>query len=141
VGVVTHATATGDVEGDRELAGLIGSSQGEVEDVYATGNVTGNTTVAGLVAQHTGTLTTSYAAGNVTGRNQTGGLVATLHDPDTAETNASYWDVNSTTQQRSAAGTGLTTRQMTGEDAARHMEGFDFNTTWRTTDEYPVLRP
>ncbi|WIV67554.1 hypothetical protein [Natrialbaceae archaeon AArc-T1-2] len=33
----------------------------------------------------------------------------------------------------------LTTDQMTGNDAPGYMDGFDFDETWDTTDEYPIL--
>jgi len=53
----------------------------------------------------------------------------------------SYWDVESTGQgQRdSDEGTGLTTSEMTGDNAETNMVGFDFNDTWNTTDMYPIL--
>jgi len=53
----------------------------------------------------------------------------------------SYWDIETTGQEDSANGTGLTTNQMTGANAsaAGNMDGFDFDSTWYITSEYPSL--
>jgi hypothetical protein len=65
-----------------------------------------------------------------------GGLVIGSNGGDVTN---SYWDINTTGQESSAGGTGLTTSEMTGSAARENMEGFHFGETWRTTEEYPRL--
>jgi len=79
----------------------------------------------------------SYASGTISGNTNVGGLVGNIN----GDVINSYWDVESTGQgQRdSDEGTGLTTSEMTGDNAETNMVGFDFNDTWNTTDMYPIL--
>ena len=68
-----------------------------------------------------------------------GGLVGINGDSDVTD---SYWDVNTTGQDDSAGGVGLTTEEMTGSAARENMEGFDFDETWEIVtnpDDYPRL--
>lgn len=45
-----------------------------------------------------------------------------------------YWDSYETTK-----GSALTTDQITGESASTNLEGFDFNSPWRVTEDYAVI--
>jgi hypothetical protein len=152
---VTVSYATGSVTGEESVGGLLGADSGcctRMRNSYATGAVDGTTYVGGLVGSGTGgsTVEESYAAGPVTGDEGVGGL---LGDGFMAIT-SSYWDVPATGQTESdgdgeLTGTGLGTLddeppadEMTGEDAEENMDGFDFDTTWKTVvdpDDYPVL--
>ena len=52
----------------------------------------------------------------------------------------SYWDTVTSGLTNSDGGTGLTTDEMTGEDAETNMTGFDFTSMWMITDNYPILQ-
>jgi hypothetical protein len=69
-----------------------------------------------------------------------GGLVGL--ESSTTVTDA-YWDTETTGQDSSDGGTGLTTTEMTGSDAQGNMAGFNFGNTWQvdTAGEpsYPYL--
>jgi len=138
-GVVGGSYATGEVSGDERVGGLVGVTTGmTVTGSYARGNVTGNEEVGGLVGFSDGEVRESYAAGNVTGSEGVGGLVG--GHSDSANSDNSYWDINTTGQNESDGGTPLTTPEMTGSAARENMEGFDFEAAWRTTeDDYPIL--
>jgi PGF-CTERM protein len=136
-GPVTNSYATGDITGNDRVGGLVGISGGIVERSYATGNVSGDDEVGGFVGRNGGNVTDSYATGNVSGDEEVGGLVGSNFDGTVTE---SYWDTETTGQSTSAGGTGLNKSEMTGDDAARNMQGFNFMTTWETVSgEYPTL--
>lgn len=75
--------ATGQVEGDTNVGGLIGRTLNDtVTNSYAQGDVMGSTAVGGLIGSNNGgsfrrvtTVSSSYATGNVDGQNLTGGLI------------------------------------------------------------------
>ena len=67
--------ATGSVEGEDQVGGLVGENSGPVEDSYATGSVEGVRDVGGLAGDNEDTVTESYATGSVLGENFVGGLV------------------------------------------------------------------
>jgi hypothetical protein len=137
-GPVTNSYATGDITGNNRVGGLVGISGGIVERSYTTGNVFGDDEVGGLVGRNGGNVTDSYATGNVSGDDEVGGFVGRNFIDGTVS--ESYWDTETTGQSTSAGGTGLTTSEMTGDAAARNMQGFDFMTTWETVSgEYPTL--
>ena len=118
---------------DSLLGGLAGvnADNGTIIQAYATGPVTGNANsgIGGLVAVNTGSIDQTYAIGQLTGGGIVGGLVAANSSapfpalsghPDlgplvtgTGTATNSYWDTQSTGQSSSAAGTGLTTAQLT----------------------------
>lgn len=86
---VSNSFATGEVEGNKNIGGLIGRMNNDtVTNSYAQGNVTGSVNVGGLVGLNSGaeptgeytgptTIRESYATGNVVGGQNTGGLVGT----------------------------------------------------------------
>lgn len=144
-GTVTESYAIGEVTGRYEVGGLIGEAGDEsvTLDTYSTGNVTaGDEVVGGLIGHVTGTLKWSYATGNVTAESPENGNYGGLVGWSTSGVNDyedNYWDVESTGQDESDVGTGLTTSEMTGEDAVADMTGFDFESVWMTTESYPEL--
>lgn len=91
--------------------GLFGYSTGEISnlgleavDVHGTGD-----NVGGLVGINWGNITTSYSAGAVSGNDAVGGLVGNDNEGNIA---MSFWDIQTSGQITSAAGTGLTTAEM-----------------------------
>ena len=149
------------------VGGLVGNMSGDVTNTSISGSVTGSDTVGGLVGNLNGTVTDSYATSSVDGGSRVGGLVGfnandgdirtsyavgTVDDDGTATTAGglvgdnrgsvenSYWDTESTNQTTSVAGTGLTTAEMSGNDATVNMDGFEFYDHWiPTSEDYPVL--
>ena len=99
------------------IGGLAGfNERGTVVNSYSSGSVLGvdGFNIGGLVGENDGTLTHTLATGSVaakgTGVNAVGGLVGKTGDHGTVV--ASYWDVNTTGQLTSAAGSGLTTQEL-----------------------------
>lgn len=145
-GEISNISVTGKVSGDDYVGGLAGDSNGEfdggvIERSYSTATVNGNDTVGGLVGLHGngGIITSSYAAGEVTGASTVGGLVGDSYGTDPVT--SSYWDTAATGQTVSAVNaTGLTTAKMTETAARTNMSGLDFEETWQTTNQYPVLQ-
>jgi filamentous hemagglutinin family protein len=136
VGSINQSAATGAVTGGPGsiVGGLVGinttladPSSGTINQSYAAGAVTGgvNSTVGGLVGQNGGSIMQAYAVGRVTAGS--GGVGAGLVAQDTVTAPAppgyvfnsgpgtvsnSYYDTQTTGQQNSAGGIGLTTAQL-----------------------------
>jgi len=131
---IRNSYATANVAGI--AGGLVGVNTGEVTNSYSTSSATG-TIAGGLIIENEGDVRNSYATGKVEGDESVGGLIE--NGTDDRVTN-SYWDINTTGQGGSVAGKGLTTSEMTGSAARENMEGFNFEETWRITeDDYPRL--
>jgi hypothetical protein len=122
-GAVTLSFATGPVlasnTSSSRAGGLIGltESGSTVSRSYAAGSVQGGASgfAAGLIGQHnsgnTGAIDQTYAVGPVSSSGATtGGLIANvgLTPPITH----SFWDMETSGQSLSAAGTGLTTKRL-----------------------------
>gem|GEM_PF-2763004 len=140
-GEVSLSYSDGTVEGDDTMGGLVGYNLGTVHDTYSTADAEGRVTVAGLVGRNRGTavIRNSYAAGKLSGTTEVRGLVA----GNSATVEGSYFDESSVTGMGNPlvdpGGFGLTTEEMTGERARNTMSALDFEETWVTTDDYPVL--
>lgn len=130
--------------------GSTGSSSSLTQDVYATGSVDGDDPIgslAGIVREDT-VVERGYGIGRVNEAgtaSDPGGLVGEVDGGTVID---SYWDMDTTSQNTSAAGTGLETHEMQGETALANMPGFPFaqedgtGATWAATidpDDYPVL--
>ncbi|MCT7517396.1 beta strand repeat-containing protein [Aliarcobacter cryaerophilus] len=76
-GTISNSYATGSVNGNSEVGGLVGDGgYGTIRNSYATGSVSGNDYVGGLVGRNYGTITNSYATNSVDGKgDRVGGLV------------------------------------------------------------------
>lgn len=140
-GTITNSSANVTVSGGDSVGGLVGTNLGTVKQSSATGAVDGTESVGGLVGTNLATITETFATGKTTGTTSVGGLVGeSIEDIGVPTTTThSYWDTESTEQETSDGGTGLTTAEMTGETATETMSGFDFEERWETTDDYPVI--
>ena len=164
-GIVSLCFATGDVEsanaeeGGADIGGFVGSLEGgSILRAYARGNVTGEGAetagvggFAGTVDSEPGILEEVYSTGTVSEGFNSGGLVGTevsseflLSDQTFAlgsHVLSGYWDEESSGLTNSDGGVGLTTSQMTGDDAPDNMDGFDFTNTWVaiTGDEDAII--
>jgi hypothetical protein len=136
---------SGNVTGSSGRAGgIVGLNRGTVRDTYTTASVRSDSFVGGIVAinGNEGIVRESYAAGEVTGNGYVGGIGG----QSGGEVTEAYWDTEATGQQTGiglgsggANVDGLTAEEMTGDEARGNMTGFDFGTTWATTDTYPQL--
>ena len=139
-GVIIACYATGIVTGEDIVGGLVGYNYyGSVENCYAMGTSNGNENIGGLVGfDYYGNLTTCYAAGAVSGSSYIGGLTG---DNAYNTTTACFWDVETTGQATSAAGTGKTTAEMKTLSTFTSA-GWDFADIWGIGENqtYPFLR-
>ncbi len=140
---ISNSYATGNVTGNNYVGGLVGYGSGSISNSYATGSVTGTSDVGGLVGYNYGSISNSYATGSVTGTSDVGGLAGF----NGASISNSFWDKQTSNQQTSASGTGLTTAGMKSLSTFSNV-GWSIDDTggtsavWRIYDgdTYPLLR-
>jgi Bacterial cadherin-like domain/The GLUG motif len=151
-GTIARSYTTGTITGDRpslngfiSVGGLVGINYGTVTQSYSAATVTGASDasivrVGGLVGENDyGTITQSYATGPATGTSaklEIGGLVGSDGAPESGATTSSYWDVETTGQQNSAGGTGLTTVQL---QSGTLPDGFDSTIWFDNAGQFPAL--
>ncbi len=147
-GAVTLSYSAGDVSGDGYVGGLVGRNyEGRVSCSYSLGEVRGSMHIGGLLGENwAGYVTDCYSAGAVDGVSTVGGLVGSCGRP--AAVIGCFWDMESSGQAVSVAGTGVSTAQM--QDLSTFLAaGWDFadetaNGTcnyWQmSADGYPELR-
>lgn len=124
---VTNSYATGNVDGLDYLGGLIGdNADGDVSNSYATGDVNGRNDIGGLIGINSSgsAITNTYSTGFVSGTSRVGGLTGT--STNSTVTN-SYWNTETSGNNSSSSGTGLTTSEMKQQSS---FSGWDFSNTW-----------
>lgn len=130
-GTISGSSSTARVSGGDEVGGLIGRLRaGSVSDSYATGSVTATGNYAGGFAgslYQGGTISNVYASGRVTGPSNTGGLIGGEMLAGSLTLSNAYWDINSTGQATSFAGTGISNASAYTQAT---YAGFDFTNTW-----------
>lgn len=135
-GTIVSCYSACSVSGGDCLGGLAGfCSFATITTSYSTGSVSGNQTVGGLVAYGLfTTITHCYSAGLVSGNSLAGGLCGSnLYGAVTS----CYWDMESSQQQYSSGGTGMTTAEMKMQS---NYSEWDFaGTWWMPIDGYPRL--
>ncbi len=109
-GTVAQCYSTGTVAGDTSVGGLVAANwtAGTISRCYSTGAVRGTLWVGGLVGENEGTVTHCYSSGAVAGKEGFGGLVGHT----SGAVIGCFWDVQTSGQTASAAGTGKSTAQM-----------------------------
>ena len=158
---IVRSYATGDVEGDDMLGGLIGDmvsyvNPGKdtslVKDCYAVGNVTESSDspdgfgIGGLMGRFTsGTVENSYAANVVYSgnpSNESGGLVGRLENYGTYGTMINtFWNTQISGFATSSVGTGKTTSEMKTKTTYTNVN-WDFDNIWnigQANNGYPVI--
>ena len=155
VGSVYQCTSSNEVTGISEIGGLIGRIgyhghrpySGFLHRSCSTAQVRGDEYVGGLVGIiGEGAVGHCYSAGQVRGRLDVGGLIG--YKPSMLTVTNCLWDIQTSTQNESAGGMGLTTLQM--QDVQAYLDaGWDFegkitngtHETWRMPGKggYPVL--
>lgn len=134
---IINSSVSGDVHGSYAVGGLVGYLvSSDVSDCFSTASVSSQTRVGGLVGtmyMHS-TVENCFATGLVTcSGTLAGGLIGELSYGDHIIT-ASYWDVQTSGQNSSAAGSGRTSLEMTYPYAANTYQGWDFIFTWKADD-------
>ncbi len=140
-GSIERSYSTGEVSGTGGdyVGGLVGLNAGSISNSYSTGAVDGSSNyVGGLVGASIGSITNSYSAGMVNSgvsRFSVGGLAGLSSGTVTN----SFWDTETSGQEASSGGTGLTTVQMMQQAS---YSGWDFAGTWSITagTSYPYLQ-
>jgi len=121
-GALTGCYSTGLVSGREDVGGLVGDNWGTVAQCYSACAVTGGYGVGGLMAENSGgTVSNCYSAGLVRGPGRDSGLMA--YNRGTVI--RCFWDIQTSGQTTSAAGTGKTTAEM--QTASTFLDaGWDF---------------
>ena len=126
------------VAGSYSTGGLIGSNiSSTVSNTFSTGSVFGYMRTGGLIGNHAqgGIVSFSYSTGNVTNHSDwVGGLIGFSNSP----VENSYWNIETSLQDTSAGGVGLTTEQMIQESS---FQGWNFAEEWQIVENvsYPAL--
>jgi hypothetical protein len=115
-GTITFSCTLASVSGGSHVGGLVGVDSGAITACCARGAVMGTDYVGGLVGFSSyDTVTAGYATGSVSGNQPyVGGLVGYKYGGHYNGGNlyACFWDKQTTGQEGSAGGKGLTTHQM-----------------------------
>ena len=147
-GRISECYSTAFVLGGFSVGGIVGYNGGrgcggcaKVYNSYSSGSVVGIERVGGLVGANMGEIYNCYSAGGVSADANAGGLVGG-NVPSWSEVAdkviGSFWDVDSSGQERSGGGKGKTTEQM---QMASTFVGWRCDPVW-TIDEgndYPHL--
>ena len=123
---IHSSSATGTAIGTgNKVGGLVGfvMQNSTVTACFSTGMVLGDSAVGGLIGSLDGTITSCYSTGLVTAIGSGGGFIG---DNLSGTINSCYWDMDTSGQNTSDGGTGLTSAQMLLETS---FIGFDFTTT------------
>lgn len=144
--LIINCYALGNVQGDSSVGGLVGENRnhGIISNSYALGDAWGSNSstfqfgVGGLLGElHIGaTVEYSYSTGQVTGNPPMGGLIG--HNRG-GSISVSYWNTQTSNQNTSAGGMGLTTPQMVQQAS---FYTWDFTDVWQIMEgySYPYLQ-
>ncbi|MBI9031468.1 hypothetical protein JEZ13_05660 [bacterium] len=135
-----YSHSNGDITGYENVGGLTGYVyNGQVVDCYSHVSVNASNSVGGLVGYlwgNSSVISRSLSTGTVEGQADVGGL---LGSNSSGNVYYSYWDIQTSGQDNSIAGTGLTTNQMQNHATYRN---FNFNQVWTFTgvSSYPEIQ-
>jgi len=143
-GYVANCYCTGMISGDWGVGGLVGNNYGSINNCYSNSTVSGNNIVGGLVGYNYGVVIHCYSNSTVSGGWLVGGLVGSGREVDAT---SCFWDIETSGQTTSDAGTGKTTAEM--QTASTFLEaGWDFidevdngtDDIWKIWDGYDYPR-
>jgi len=148
--MVKTSYSTGNVMGQTILGGMVGNimNGSYLVNSYSTGNVTASQVTAGGLAGRVisnSTITNCYSKGSVSGLTEIGGLVGA--SDNVGQIYVSFWDTQTSGQENSAGGTGVTTAEMktlsTFTQAGWDFKGLGIEEIWNIgnarNDDYPYL--
>ena len=107
-GSISGCYASGTITGDDHIGGLCGINSGSIGGCYASGTITGDDHIGGLCGINSGSISGCYASGTITGDYAIGGLCGI----NSGSIILSFWNIDSSGQEESAGGWGLTDEQM-----------------------------
>lgn len=141
-GLISRSYSKGEIKGEARIGGIAGHNIGNatIMECYATVNLEGVDKIGGVVgySYQDGNIVSSYATGSMDGKTMVGVILGGEAGSKVLNT---YWDNEAVLSMSNKYGTGLTTSQMTGLNAIKHMEGFDFENTWQACEgDYPQLK-
>ncbi len=112
-GSISRCYTAGDVEGTNSVGGLVGFSYRTIRDSYSAAYVTANGLagggLVGVLSSRPASVSRCFSRGRVIASAQPGGLIGQNF---AGRVSNSFWDRQSSQQNASAAGTGLTTAEM-----------------------------
>jgi len=133
--------------------GFIGSMSGyspdfiNVINCFSTVDVIGNSRVGGFIGRpyQYANIENCYSTGNVTGNDNVGGFIGFIEYPETVTVANSYWDMETSGIDSSAAGEGRTTAEMTLPYYSNTYVDWDFGNVWaddiyNMNGGYPMLK-
>lgn len=125
------------ITGRDRTGGLVGVSQGKVDQCYVRGAVAGGNGVGGVIGENSGSMSESYAAATLSGAS-VGGLVGL----DTGgSVSSSFWDIAVSGVFSSGGGTGIVTEMMQVQNTYASA-GWDLANTWAIVEglSYPYFQ-
>ncbi|MCW9714268.1 hypothetical protein LQ318_15275 [Aliifodinibius salicampi] len=143
-GTILKSNAKGSVSGNEKVGGLLGwHRDGEVRNSYTTTDVSGSENIGGIIgrSENATELSTSYSVGSISGTTNVGGVIGI----NNGNISSTYWNTETTNQNNgigsgsSGGVTGLSTSEMSGNEAKNNMPEFNWNEIWVTTENYPIL--
>jgi hypothetical protein len=134
-GNIAVSYSTGSLRGGNDVGGLVGYNGGGINASYSTVTILANDNVGGLAGSNSGSISSSYSAGTIVGVSDVGGLVGNTestggmrsgnHSSSSGVVMNSFWDIQTSGQDASAGGTGLSTTEMQNINTFLN-EGWDF---------------
>jgi hypothetical protein len=129
-GSIADCSSSASVSGTSVVGGLVGGGSATIKDCYARGAVTGDDFVGGFIGDSSDVgIVNCYSTGVVSGNPDAnvGGFSAynVPEYPFMDNVVGCFWDVESSGEPNSAAGTGLTTAQMYNQNTFTNA-GWDF---------------
>jgi hypothetical protein len=135
-----------------DIGGFIGVAAGynpymiNIKNCYSKVDVTGVIMIGGFIgrAHQLINFENCYSVGQIIGNTNVGGLIGCIHDPETVTVTNSYWDMETSDIDSSAAGEGRTTAEMTLPYSGNTYVDWDFTSVWRDdvinqNDGYPTF--
>ena len=142
--VISNSYSEGSISIDIEtvnqrIGGFIGIMAGyspnivNIKNCYSSVDVTGNDMIGGFAgsAHQLVNIENCYSTGQVVGNTDVGGFIGNIEDPASVTVTNSYWDMETSGIDSSAAGEGRTTAEMTLPYSGNTYVGWDFINVWR----------
>ena len=136
-GSITGSRSAGTGAGGDYAGGLVGNNSGHIAASYSRSTVSGRQLVGGFAGFNGGDISMSYSTGFVSGTHFVGGLVGAGRPEGVT---SSFWDIETSGQAASGAGTGKMTTEM--QTAATFLDArwdFEGETTNGTEDLWWIL--
>jgi len=133
-GIINSSLST-----SNKIGGFIGQVSGYdsicilINNCFSSVDVTGNDMVSGYIGRiyESVDVLNCYSTGQVNGNTNVGGFLGSVEYPENVTVTNSYWDMETSGIDSSAAGEGRTTAEMTLPYSGNTYVGWDFINVWR----------